>query len=63
MRTIYLPTDTPRTARPFDVVLFLTLDDVIIQLDTRPTDIRRRWLLLRKRWYERHVPATFGREA
>ncbi len=48
------------TARPFDTSLSLTLDDVIIQLDARPTGIRRRWLLLRKMWYERRVPATFG---
>ncbi len=47
------------TARPFDAALSLTLDDVIIQLDARPAGIRRRWLLLRKMWYERHVPALF----
>jgi hypothetical protein len=52
-----------QAARPFDADLSLTLDDVIIQLDTGPTGIRRRWLLLRKMWYERHVPTTFGREA
>jgi hypothetical protein len=49
----------PQAARPFDADLSLTLDDVNIQLDAGPTGIRRRWLLLRKRWYERSVPAWY----
>ncbi len=63
MGTNNLPTGTPGTARPFDAALSLTLGDVIIQFDARLTGIRCRWLLLRKMWYERHVPVTSGREA
>ena len=58
-----MTTSNRRTEHPFDAALSLTLDDVIIHLDAQPTGIRRRWLLLRKMWYKRHVPATFGREA
>ncbi len=58
-----MTTSNRRTERPFDAALSLTLDAVIIQLDARPAGIRRRWLLLRKMWYERHVPTTLGREA
>ena len=54
-----LSTTGHQAARPFDASLSLTLDDVIIQLDAEPTGIRRRWLLLRKMWYERHVPAFY----
>ena len=57
-----MTTSTLRTDRPFDAALSLTLDDVIIQLDAQPTGIRRRWLLLRKRWYERNVSAWYPEE-
>ncbi len=60
MVTRHHPTTGLQAVRPFDADLSLTLDDVIIQLDAGPTGIRRRWLLLRKMWYERHVSATFG---
>ena len=55
-----MTTSNLRTDQPFDAALSLTLDDVNIQLDAGPTGIRRRWLLLRKRWYERHVPAFYA---
>ncbi len=58
MGTNYLPTGH-QAARPFDADLSLTLDDVIIQLDAGATGLRRRWLLLCKRWYERQVPAWY----
>ena len=55
-----LPIGATRTAsQPFDVILSLTLDDVIIQLDAGATGLWRRWLLLRKWWYERQVPAWY----
>ena len=59
MGTTNLTTGAASAARPFDAALSLSLDDVIIQLDARPTGIRRHWLLLRKRWYERAVPAWY----
>ncbi len=54
-----MTTANRRTEHPWDAALSLTLDDVIIQLDARPTAIRRRWLLLRNRWYERSVSAWY----
>ncbi len=59
MATTPSTTGAGSAARPFDAALSLTLDDVNIQLDAGPTGIRRRWLLLRKRWYERSVPAWY----
>jgi hypothetical protein len=57
MVTRHAPSTGHQAARSFDVALSLTLDNVIFLLDAGPTGIRRRWLLLRKMWYERHVPA------
>ena len=51
---------TRSTEQPFDVDLSLTLDDVIIQLEAGAAGLRRRWLLLQQRWYERHVPAWYA---
>ena len=44
---------------PFDPVLSLRLDQVIILLDAQPPGLRRRWLQLRKRILELQVPAVY----
>lgn len=33
-----------------------SLDQLIIELDGVPRGIRRWWLRLQKRWYERNIP-------
>ncbi len=43
----------------FDPAVSLRLDQVIIVLDAQPPGLRRRWLQLRKRILEIHVPAFY----
>ncbi len=44
---------------PFDQDLSRKIDAVIIALEAETSEIWRRWLLLRKWWYERQVPAWY----
>ena len=46
-------------ADPFDRDLSRKIDAVIIALEAETSEIWRRWLLLRKWWYERQVPAWY----
>lgn len=43
----------------FDRDLSRKIDVVVLALEVETSGIRRRWLLLRKWWYERQVPAWY----
>lgn len=49
------------STKPFDPKVSAELDVVITKLDAQPTGFPYRWLKLRKRWLERHVPRERGR--
>jgi len=50
------------TTRTFDAARSLEIDRILIKLDAGATGLRRYWLLICKRWYERSIPGAHGRE-
>jgi hypothetical protein len=63
MATIHTRSTAPDLARPtapsFDLATSLTLDAIIVEIESEPAPnpLRRAYLKLCKRWYERSIEA------